>query len=100
MGTFQLTKLAKSDLKSIAAYTQRKWGKEQRKMYMRQFDEAFQLLADTSELSNACDYIKTGYLKFPVTSHIFFYTILPSSHTNVIRVLHKRVDTKPLLIEA
>ena len=38
MNTFSLTKKAKADFKSIAAYTQRKWGKEQRKIYALQFD--------------------------------------------------------------
>lgn len=38
MNTFSLTKKAKADFKSIAAYTQRKWGKEQRKIHALQFD--------------------------------------------------------------
>jgi toxin ParE1/3/4 len=95
MGTFQLTSQAKSDLKSIAAYTQRKWGKEQRRFYLKQFDDAFHLLADTPDISIACDYIKTGYRKFPVTSHIVFYRTLSENKIEIVRVLHKRMDANP-----
>ncbi|MBX2849129.1 MAG: type II toxin-antitoxin system RelE/ParE family toxin [Acidiferrobacterales bacterium] len=97
MRTFQLTKQAKLDLKSIAAYTQRKWGKNQRKIYIRQFDDAFHFLAESPEIGNECDYIKIGYRKFPVTSHIVFYRTITESKIEIVRILHKRMDTKPQL---
>ena len=62
MGTFSLTEAAKADLKSIATYTQRRWGKEQRRIYARQFDDAFHMLADTLEAGIACDVIKVGWV--------------------------------------
>jgi len=99
MGTFQLTNQAKFDLKSIAAYAQRKWGKEQRRIYLKQFDDAFHLLADTPDIGIACDYIKTGYRKFPVTSHIVFYRTFSENKIEIVRFLHKRMDAKPHLNE-
>ena len=99
MGTFQLTNRAKLDLKSIAAYTQRKWGKEQRRIYLKQFDDAFHLLAKTPDIGIACDYIKLGYRKFPVTSHVVFYQALSENKIEIVRVLHKRMEAKPLLGE-
>ena len=97
MRTFQLTVQAKLDLKSISAYTQRKWGKEQRRIYIRQFDDAFHLLAETPEIGNTCDYIKIGYRKFHVTSHIVFYRTVTESKIEIVRILHKRMDAKPQL---
>ena len=94
---FKLTRLAKADLKSIAAYTQRKWGKEQRKIYARQFDDAFHLLSITPTAGNKCDFIKPGYQKFPVTSHIVFYRSVCQSEIEIVRILHKRVDAKTQL---
>ena len=79
MGTFTLTTKAKADLKSIAKYTQRKWGKQQRKIYLRQFDDTFHLLADNPDAGNKCDFIKSGYSKFPVVSHIVFYRSISQS---------------------
>lgn len=92
MGSFFLTEAAKSDLKSIAAYTQRRWGKEQRRIYARQFDDAFHMLADTLEAGIACDVIKVGYRKFPLGSHVIFYRPLSETEIEIVRILHKRMD--------
>ncbi|MDZ7783574.1 MAG: type II toxin-antitoxin system RelE/ParE family toxin [Halioglobus sp.] len=92
MGTFSLTEAARADLKSIAAYTQRRWGKEQRRIYAKQFDDAFHMLADTPEAGIACDMIKVGYRKFPLGSHVIFYHPLSESEIEIVRILHKRMD--------
>jgi len=94
MRTFTLTNKAKSDLKSIAAYTQRQWGKNQRKTYVRQFDDAFHMLSETPELGSKCDFIKQGYRKFPVSSHILFYHNISQFEIELVRILHKRMDAK------
>lgn len=93
MGTFSLTEAAKADLKSIAAYTQRRWGKEQRRIYARQFDDAFHMLADTLEAGISCDAIKVGYRKFPIGSHVIFYRPLSETEIEIVRILHKRMDS-------
>ncbi|KAF3982126.1 MAG: type II toxin-antitoxin system RelE/ParE family toxin [Methylococcales symbiont of Hymedesmia sp. n. MRB-2018] len=94
MRTFTLTNKAKADLKSIAAYTQRQWGKDQRKTYIRQFDDSFYMLSKTPELGNKCDFIKQGYRKFPVSSHILFYHNISQFKIEFVRILHKRMDSK------
>jgi toxin ParE1/3/4 len=99
MGKFTLTTKAKVDLKSIAIYTQRKWGKEQRKIYMRQFDDTFHMLSENPKAGTECGYVKTDYRKFPVTSHIVFYR--NSSDTDIeieiVRILHKNMDARERL---
>lgn len=97
MGIFRLTKKAKSDLTSIAAYTQRKWGREQRRAYLKQFDDAFFLLAETPSAGVNCDAIRSGYRKFPHTSHIVFYRIIDDYKIEIVRVLHKRMDVETAL---
>ncbi|WP_045825427.1 type II toxin-antitoxin system RelE/ParE family toxin [Teredinibacter turnerae] len=99
MKTFELTNRAKFDLKPIAAYTQRKWGREQRRVYLRQFDDAFHLLAETPDIGHSCDYIRLGYRKFPVTSHIVFYRAISEAKIEVVRILHKKMDAKPHISE-
>ena len=94
MGTFLLTNKAKADLKSVAIYTQRKWGKEQRKIYARQFDDAFHMLAETPAAGNKCDFVKQGYRKFPISSHLIFYRDIDDSEIEIVRILHKRIDVK------
>ncbi|PIE37834.1 MAG: plasmid stabilization protein ParE [Gammaproteobacteria bacterium] len=97
MGTFTLSKKANADLKSIAAYTQRKWGKEKRRVYLRQFDDSFHILAASPNLGVRCDFIKPGYRKFPVTSHLVFYKTISSAQIEIIRIVHKRMDAKSQL---
>ena len=98
MATFSLTRKAKADLKSIAAYTQRKWGKDQRRIYAKQFDDSFHMLANTPDAGTVCDYIKEGYRKFPCSSHIVFYRSLEQSEIEIIRILHKRMDARQQII--
>ena len=97
MGTFVLTRTAKSDLKSIAAYTQRMWGKEQRRIYLRQFDDAFHVLAETPDVGIKCDSIKPSYKKFPNASHLIFYRCLSDDQIEIVRILHKRMDAQAQL---
>jgi len=94
MGTFTLTNKAKADLKSIAAYTQRKWGIEQRRTYLKQFDDAFHFLAETPEAGKNCDFIKLGYRKFPNVSHVIFYRSTTPNQIEIVRILHKRMDVE------
>ncbi|CSC96856.1 Plasmid stabilization element ParE%2C putative [Vibrio cholerae] len=50
MKPFNLTVAAKADLRDIALFTQRRWGKEQRNVYLKQFDDSFWLLADSQQI--------------------------------------------------
>ncbi|RLQ20863.1 type II toxin-antitoxin system RelE/ParE family toxin [Seongchinamella sediminis] len=92
MGSFTLTEAAKADLKSIAAYTQRRWGKDQRRIYAKQFDDAFHILAENPEVGAACDFIKAGYRKFPNGRHVIFYRELSDTEVEIVRIIHKRMD--------
>ena len=92
MGTYTLTRSARADLKSIATFTQRRWGREQRMLYAKQFDDAFEMLARSPESGTKCDSIKKGYRKFPNGSHLIFYRVLSGNEIEIVRILHKRTD--------
>lgn len=94
MSTFTLTQRAKADLKSIARFTESRWGREQRYKYIKQFDDTFNVLADTPEIGNNCSYIKENYKKFPQGSHIIFYRIASNNSIQIIRILHKNMDVR------
>ena len=72
MKPFVLTNAAKADLKVIARFTEKRWGRKQRNIYMKHFDDAFHLLANTPSMGKTCDFIKSGYQKFSHASHIIF----------------------------
>ena len=92
MATFTLREAAKRDLKRIAVYTAQRWGAEQRNRYLTQIDAAFHQLAHNPETGTRCDYIREGYRKFPVSSHVIFYKVDNDGAVEIIRILHKRMD--------
>ncbi len=96
MKPFKLTVSAKADLKDIALFTQRKWGKEQRNLYLKQFDESFWMLSENPVLGRRCDEIRDGYRKFPQGSHVIFYRQTDSQEILIIRILHKNMDVNPI----
>ena len=97
MKSFVLTHKAKADLYAIAVYTEQQWGTEQRNLYLKQFDEAFHMLAEAPLAGRDCDYIKPGYRKFPQGSHIIFYRAGTKSMIEIVRILHKSMDVETQL---
>jgi len=98
MKAFQLTREAKQDLRKIAIYTEKCWGRRQRYLYAKQLDDVFHFLAETPSLGKKCDYIKIGYRKFPQGSHIVFYRENTRSKITIIRILHKNMDIESNLL--
>ena len=96
MKPFKLTVLAKSDLKDIALFTQRKWGREQRNVYLKQFDDSFWMLSENPDIGKSCDEIRDGYRKFPQSSHVIFYKQTGSQEILIMRILHKSMDVNPV----
>jgi len=94
MKPFELTKEAKEDLRKIARFTEKRWGRDQRFLYIKQFDDVFHLLSKNSSLGKHCEYIKKGYRKFPQSSHIIFYREDKKSKIIIIRILHKNMDVE------
>lgn len=92
MKPFVLTNQAKADLRAIALFTEQRWGKEQRNLYVKQFDDAFHLLATSPLAGKDCSYLRAGYRKFPQGSHIIFYKTGTASVIEIIRILHKSMD--------
>ena len=94
MKAFELTKEAKEDLRKIARFTEKRWGRDQRFLYIKQFDEVFHLLSKNPSVGKQCEYIKKGYRKFPQGSHIIFYREGKKSKIIIIRILHKNMDVE------
>jgi toxin ParE1/3/4 len=92
--SFELTSEAKDDLKKIARFTEKRWRRDQRFLYIKQFDDVFHLLAETPSVGKQCDYIKEGYRKFPQSSHIIFYRESTKAKITIIRILRKNMDVE------
>ena len=90
---FKLTAAALNDLREIARYTQNKWGKNKRSVYLRALDERFNWLAQNPDLGLPRDDIKTGYLCYPEGKHIIFYR-KNDDWIDVLGILHQSMDFK------
>jgi toxin ParE1/3/4 len=96
---FYLTHKAKADLKDIARYTEKIWGRAQRDRYLAKIDAAFHDLAANPDEGRNCDSIRQGYRKYGIGKHYIFYRQTMADHIEIVRVLHIRMDIETRLIE-
>jgi toxin ParE1/3/4 len=90
MSGYVLSPRAKADLDDIWDYTERNWGAEQAKAYIRLIGAAIQTLATSPARGKACDHIREGYRKYPAGSHVVFFR-LTDGGSNVVRIPHRRM---------
>lgn len=100
MPRFKIKTAARVDLKGIARFTEKTWGRAQRNSYLAELDQAFHRLADNSELGQSCDHIRPGYRVLPVGSHLVFYKLASDQTPEIIRVLHRRMQISSRLSKA
>lgn len=100
MTTFKLARKAYSDLVAIGRFTEKEWGKAQRNNYLKQIDECFSQIANNPDVGTSCDFIRTGYRKFPQANHLIFYRQDQDGIIEIIRVLHKSMDVESKLSRA
>ena len=91
MSGYVLSPRAKADLDDIWDYTERNWGTEQAKAYIRLIGAAIQTVATSPARGKACDHIREGYRKYPAGSHVVFFR-LTDGGINVVRILRRRMD--------
>ena len=94
MNAFELSAKAKFDLKNIARYTQKRWGRVKRNIYIKQLDDCFHLLADKPSIGIDMSFIKQGYMKFPQSSHLIIYKRTTETKITIVRILHHKMDVK------
>lgn len=88
MRPFDLTRLAKADLMSIARFTETRWGRKQRNAYLEEIDRVFRSLAENPLIDRTCEEILADYRKHLHGSHVIYYTLLNESALLVVRILH------------
>ncbi|MCD9031284.1 type II toxin-antitoxin system RelE/ParE family toxin [Luteimonas sp. Y-2-2-4F] len=92
MRRFDLTRSAQADLVSIARYTDKRWGRQQRNAYLKEADRVFRSLAKNPLMGRACDEIREGYRKFPHGSHVIYYKLHNDDDLLIVRILHATMD--------
>ncbi len=88
MSDFRISRAAVLDMKNIALYTKKHWGREQQHSYLRLLDQSFHRLAKQPFLGKPCDSIRKGYRQYPQGKHVIFYRIAADGCVEIIRILH------------
>lgn len=91
MTIFRVTPQAMEDLRSIARYTEKTWGRERRVEYLEALDKRFQWLANYPQSGKERLDIHAGYRSFPEGQHIVFYR-LQNNSVEILGVVHKHMD--------
>jgi toxin ParE1/3/4 len=97
MPSFTLTNMAKADLKEIASFTQSRWGREQRDLYLQMLDVSFHQLAANPLKGKDCSDIRNGYRKLNAGGHVIFYRQTFADTIEVVRILHGHMDIETWL---
>ena len=92
MSKFVLTSKAKSDLKSIAKYTSKNWGRTQRNKYLSVMNSTFCDLADDVLIGQRYFNILNKYYKYQIGKHIIFYHRIDKNMIEIVRILHEKMD--------
>ncbi|MGN7246933.1 type II toxin-antitoxin system RelE/ParE family toxin [Janibacter anophelis] len=91
MSRYRLTPAAQRDLSSIWDFTEERWSVEQAQKYLREIQVAIEWVAEDPGRGRSREEVRTGYHSYAVGSHVVFY-LQRSSHVEVVRVLHQRMD--------
>ena len=97
--SFHLSRKAKADLKVIAKYTEKAWGRAQRNTYLEKIDRSFHDLANRPDKGQNCDGVRQGYRKYRIGKHIIYYRMTEPKHIEIVRVLHGSMDIERHLNE-
>jgi len=92
---FRVSRAARDDLLRIGRFTEHRWGTAKRNHYLKQLDEAFELISENESIGMVCDETSSGYRKFPEASHVIYYRV--TDMVEIIRILHERMDPDSLL---
>ncbi len=88
---FKLTPNALNDLKQIARFTQNKWGKQKRSVYLTALNNRFIWLSHNPDIGYSREDIKPNYLSYPEGKHVIFYR-KGKNFIEIIGILHQNMD--------
>lgn len=90
--SYQLTREAAEDLRSIALYTIEKWGIDQAKLYEAQLKACLEQIASGEAIPRNPIPHRPEILHARCQHHHLFYTRTPEQLPLIIAILHERMD--------
>lgn len=93
----RLSAPAKTDLQSIATYTQQEWGLGQKKVYLGLIKKSFNTLSTVGNIGKKRDDIELGLYAYSIKKHTIYFRETEQEFV-VLRILHSRMDPERHLI--
>ena len=91
MARFRVSRAAQADIREIGRYTQRQWGKDQRRVYLSGLNDTFCLLANKPLLAAERRGFSPPVRIHPYRKHLVVY-VVEDGGILIVRVLHQSMD--------
>lgn len=97
MTSYIISKEALKDIENIWLYTFEIWSLEQADRYYNLILDEIEYLSEHVDSGRDFGHIRKGYKYSKVKSHLIFYKKSKNGMTEIIRVLHERMDIESRL---
>ena len=91
MTRYELTPLARFDMREIWAYSTRQWGRRVADTYIRDLNATIESVAQDPCLGVSAEDVRPEYRRHVFRSHVIFYTVSESGIV-VVRILHQQMN--------
>ena len=90
---YKISNEASYDLEKIWLYTFENWSREQAHRYIDLIIDEIEYLCLNPKSGNDVNYIRKGYFRSKVKSHLILYKInIKENQLQIIRILHQMMD--------
>ena len=97
---YVIKRAALADLRDIARYTRKNWGRNQEQVYIKGIFDSFEKIALQETFNIDFSYIKEGCLKCKINHHVVFFQWLADGRPEIIRILHEEMDIPLQLVKS
>lgn len=97
---YVIRRAALADLKEIARYTRKNWGRSQEQVYIKGIFDCFEKIASHETFNVDFSCIKEGCFKCKVNHHLVFFRWLSADRPEIIRILHEEMDIPLQLVKS
>ncbi len=91
MPGFRLSKAAQTDVRNIARYTQKEWGRAQRRRYLDGIQEKFEALSLNPTMTAERFDFNPPVRIYPYEKHLIIY-VIGNAGILIVRVLHQSMN--------
>jgi toxin ParE1/3/4 len=92
MSEYRILPAADRDLREIWSHTALQWSEMQADLYLNEIFDCMEGIALNPHVGMQVDWVRPGYRRRVVRSHILFYRIAADGAPEIIRILHGRMD--------